>query len=105
MIARHVPNYAKSWVKRLLLACSNDIDLATRQIAWLKEKVVRDFQGDPSKPLHLLSKQELMQLEKYIKERIEQHKPLQYILGSLTSKELFKQIFTTSMLKRGSAFL
>lgn len=73
----------KNWIQRLLPICDGDLLHAKRQLEWLKEKVTFDLSGNSSKSIYSLSKQEQDQLDKYIVQRIEQHKPLQYILGTV----------------------
>lgn len=73
----------KKWIQRLLPICDGDLGHAKRQLEWLKEKVTFDLSGNSSKSIYSLSKQEQDQLDKYIVQRIEQHKPLQYILGRI----------------------
>lgn len=67
------------WAQKLLPACDGDLSHAKRQIVWLKEKIVSD-RPDKTKN-DTLSEQEQIQLEKYIDQRVFDHKPLQYILG------------------------
>ncbi|KAI7894139.1 S-adenosyl-L-methionine-dependent methyltransferase [Mucor mucedo] len=68
------------WAQKLLPACDGDLNHAKRQLVWLKEKIISDRSGGA---IHdKLSEQEQTQLEKYINQRVFDHKPLQYILGS-----------------------
>lgn len=78
----------KNWIQRLLPACDGDAAHAKRQLEWLKEKVALDVSGNSSKSIYSLSKQEQDQLDTYITQRTEQHKPLQYILGTQPFCEL-----------------
>ncbi|KAL0136973.1 S-adenosyl-L-methionine-dependent methyltransferase [Mucor lusitanicus] len=72
----------RNWIQRLLPACDGDAAHAKRQLEWLKEN------GNSSKSIYSLSKQEQDQLDAYITQRTEQHKPLQYILGTQPFCEL-----------------
>ncbi|KAG2236964.1 hypothetical protein INT48_002033 [Thamnidium elegans] len=70
------------WAQKLLPACDGDLSHAKRQLVWLKEKVVFDHRGKQYSSLDTLSQQEQERLETYIDQRVNQYKPLQYILGS-----------------------
>ncbi|KAK4521440.1 60S ribosomal protein L37B [Mucor velutinosus] len=78
----------KNWIQRLLPACDGDAAHAKRQLEWLKEKVALDVSGNSSKSIYSLSQQEQAQLDAYITQRTEEHKPLQYILGTQPFCEL-----------------
>lgn len=71
--------HSLKWAQKLLPACDGDLSHAKRQIVWLKEKIVSDRPSKINKDS--LSEQEQIQLEKYIDQRVFDHKPLQYILG------------------------
>ncbi|GAN03501.1 methylase of polypeptide chain release factors [Mucor ambiguus] len=73
----------RNWIQKLLPVCDGDAGHAKRQLEWLKEKVTLDVSGNSSKSIYMLSKQEHDQLDTYITQRTEQHKPLQYILATL----------------------
>ncbi|CEP09951.1 hypothetical protein [Parasitella parasitica] len=79
---------ARKWIQKLLPVCDGDAAHAKRQLDWLKEKVTLDSSGDSSKSIYALSKAEQDQLDEYIRQRTEQHKPLQYILGTQPFCEL-----------------
>ncbi|KAI8882881.1 S-adenosyl-L-methionine-dependent methyltransferase [Backusella circina FSU 941] len=70
------------WIQHLTKACDGDIGLAKRQLVWLKEKILSDREAIGRSKNKVLSPKEELQLEQYISERVEQHKPLQYILGN-----------------------
>lgn len=78
------------WVQKLLPACDGDLSHAKRQLIWLKEKVIFDLRGESTSKIDPLSHKEQIQLDKYIDERVSQHKPLQYILGKAIICLLFK---------------
>lgn len=71
------------WAQKLLPACDGDLSHAKRQLIWLKEKVILDQRGEKNSSLDSLTQLEKEQLEKYIDQRVTQHKPLQYILGKI----------------------
>ncbi|CAO3616508.1 unnamed protein product [Cunninghamella echinulata] len=79
MIRYSLSRYS-SLIKRLLPACDGDASVAKRQLIWMKEKIIQD-RNDP-KNHQPLDQKEFSLLEYYIQQRVEQHKPLQYILGT-----------------------
>ncbi|KAF7728043.1 hypothetical protein EC973_006679 [Apophysomyces ossiformis] len=84
---RHLSKQAQ-WVRQLLPACEGDISLAKRQLVWLKEKVLTDSRGQSLLRSSPLTDAEEQQIDLYIKQRVECHKPLQYILGTQPFCEL-----------------
>ncbi|KAI9472411.1 MAG: S-adenosyl-L-methionine-dependent methyltransferase [Benjaminiella poitrasii] len=76
------------WIQALVPACDGDIQHAKRQLIWLKEKVLLDNRRDQSLPFGCLLQNEQDLLDKYVKQRTNEHKPLQYILGSQPFCEL-----------------
>lgn len=91
------------WAQNLLPACDGDLSHAKRQLVWLKEKVVFDHRGKPYSSLDTLSQEEQERLETYIDQRVNQHKPLQYILGSILI--LRKTQFFLTHIKRYTTIL
>lgn len=81
MASASLAKQTSKWIQKLLPACDGDLSHAKRQLVWLKEKIVSDRQGESNAKIDQLSPQEVIQLDKYIDERVQQHKPLQYILG------------------------
>ncbi|KAI8645184.1 S-adenosyl-L-methionine-dependent methyltransferase [Parasitella parasitica] len=79
---------SRKWIQKLLPVCDGDLAHAKRQLEWLKEKVTLDSSGNSSKSIYSLSNAEQDQLDEYILQRTEQHKPLQYILGTQPFCEL-----------------
>lgn len=69
------------WIQKLTKACDGDVGHAKQQLRWLKEKVIQDNRVSASLSSELLSESEIIQLNKYVDERVNQNKPLQYILG------------------------
>ncbi|RCI00893.1 hypothetical protein CU097_015015 [Rhizopus azygosporus] len=77
------------WIQRLLVACDGDYNLASRHLFWLKEKVIEDSRGKRmSVRSNPLTSREEKHLEDLIKQRVSDHKPLQYILGTQPFCEL-----------------
>ncbi|KAI8081748.1 S-adenosyl-L-methionine-dependent methyltransferase [Halteromyces radiatus] len=81
MVRLSVNNKYTTLIRRLLPACDNDISLAKRQIIWMKEKIIMD-RHDIKNTSTLLTTEELNRLDTFVQQRVEQHKPLQYILGT-----------------------
>lgn len=77
------------WIQRLLVACDGDYNLASRHLFWLKEKVIEDSRGKRmSVRSNPLTSREEKHLEDLIKQRVSDHKPLQYILGRIDNLHL-----------------
>ncbi|ORZ22060.1 S-adenosyl-L-methionine-dependent methyltransferase [Absidia repens] len=77
-------NKHSTWIRRLLPACDNDPSLAKRQLAWMKEKIISDrttHMNNNTTSL-TLTKTEMDRLDTFITQRVDHHKPLQYILGT-----------------------
>lgn len=83
-MVRYSPSQYSNLIKRLLPACDGDTSVAKRQLIWMKEKIMAD-RKDPNNQ-QPLDQKEVSLLEFYIKQRVEQHKPLQYILGQFNEK-------------------
>ncbi|CAO3608929.1 unnamed protein product [Cunninghamella blakesleeana] len=79
-MVRYSPSQYSNLIKRLLPVCDGDTSVAKRQLIWMKEKIVSD-RIDPYNQ-QPLDQKEVSLLEFYIKQRVEEHKPLQYILGT-----------------------
>ncbi|KAI8387526.1 S-adenosyl-L-methionine-dependent methyltransferase [Blakeslea trispora] len=80
-----IVSYQAKWIKSLSVACEGDIEHAKRQLVWLKEKVVSDSHRRMTNDL---LDHEVDLLNQYVHERVQQHKPLQYILGTQPFCEL-----------------
>jgi methylase of polypeptide subunit release factors len=84
MTSKLALNQTAKWIQKLSVACDGDVSHAGRQLAWLKEKVIADRQGEIDKrSFESLTQPEQEQLDKYVNERYLDHKPLQYILGAV----------------------
>jgi methylase of polypeptide subunit release factors len=82
MISKLTLDQTAKWIQKLSVACDGDVSHARRQLAWLKEKVIADRQGEiHTRSSDLLTQPEQEQLDIYVNERYIDHKPLQYILG------------------------
>ncbi|KAI8061766.1 S-adenosyl-L-methionine-dependent methyltransferase [Gongronella butleri] len=79
MARRHAVQHLQL-VKRLLPSCEGDTQTAKRQLQWLKDKIVADRARPRSD--RSLDDGEWRQLETYVDQRVYDHKPLQYILGT-----------------------
>lgn len=66
--------------------CDGDLNHAKKQLQWLKEKVLTDSRGKWLRSS--LTEQEKQHLDKLIDQRVLEHKPLQYILGTQPFCEL-----------------
>jgi hypothetical protein len=81
--------------------------VAKRQLAWMKEKIISDRALDGNNntttPLSPLTKTELDLLDTFISQRVDQHMPLQYILGQSNiekkwNESLHSYLLTLSLL-------
>jgi hypothetical protein len=98
-----LPKQTAQWIQKLAKACDGDVGHAKQQLKWLKEKVFQDNRGSISLNSEALSTNEKIQLEKYISERVDQNKPLQYILGNFKTKHIM--ILFMNMSFRNTAIL
>ncbi|KAI9256693.1 S-adenosyl-L-methionine-dependent methyltransferase [Sporodiniella umbellata] len=75
------------WIQKLLKVCDGDLAHAKKQLQWLREKVLMDSRGKIERgwTLTTLEKQ---RLDEWVDQRVIQHKPLQYILGTQPFCEL-----------------
>lgn len=67
-----MPRYTR-WLRQLLAVSDGDPGLARRQLAWLMGKVHSDTQR--------LSERRVL-LDRYVRDCVHRHKPIQYILGT-----------------------
>ncbi|KAI8342105.1 S-adenosyl-L-methionine-dependent methyltransferase [Chlamydoabsidia padenii] len=81
-MVRQSLNKYSTLIRRLLPACEYDISLAKRQLGWMKDKIISDRTPNSTNTSSSLTVDELGTLDTFITQRVEQHKPLQYILGT-----------------------